>query len=78
MEKQSFFNGLVNLNAVVRAQTMLLVLSVQLRLQRQKTLNKLDNRKMKVGKMADIIKLSTKCVRNILHEHLHLKKLCVR
>ena len=81
--KQPFVDGLVNLNAAVQAPMMLHVLDVQLRHQLQKTFKKihrivLDDRKVKVREIADIVKISTERVRNILHEHLHMKKLCAR
>lgn len=38
----------------------------------------LDDRKVKVREIADIVKISTERVRHILHEHLNMKKLCAR
>ena len=38
----------------------------------------LNDQKVKVDEFADILKMSTERVRHILHEHLHMKKLCAR
>ncbi|XP_018053801.1 PREDICTED: histone-lysine N-methyltransferase SETMAR-like, partial [Atta colombica] len=38
----------------------------------------MENRRMKVRKIAEAVVISTKRVHNILHEKLHVKKLCAR
>lgn len=38
----------------------------------------LNDRKVKVRKIADILKISIECQRNILYEHLHMTKLFAR
>ena len=38
----------------------------------------LDDKKLKVREIAETTSISTERVHNILHEHLHMKKLCAR
>ena len=38
----------------------------------------MENRQMKVREIAEAVDISTETVHNILHEKLHVKKLCAR
>ena len=38
----------------------------------------LDDRKIKMSEITDMVKISTECVRHILHEHLGMKQLSAR
>lgn len=83
--KQPFIDDSVNLNLTIQATTMLHVLDDQLRHQHQKTLKQIHilfllttNNKVKVLEIVGIIMIYINCTRNILHQHLHMKKLCAR
>jgi len=78
---QQIRNGLPSLNVVVPALNVIHVKDVQEVQQHQKSFKQfhdmlLDDRRIKLPKIAETIGISKESVRYILHEELDMKKLC--
>ena len=80
---QQIRNGLPSLNVVVPALNVIHVKDVQEVQQHQKSFKQfhdmlLDDRRIKLPKIAETIGISKESVRYILHEKFGMKKLCAR
>ena len=80
-QKQWLRGGMLALNAVIQTQMMLNAQITQIWLLSRKTPKKLDkfvwaDRKLKLCKIAEELKISESSVFPILHEHLSVRKLC--